>query len=267
MKKSRRHALGQHFLNNPRILKKIVQCIDPQKQDLIIEIGAGQGALTFLMAEKAGKIIALEKDASLIPLLNSRKLPHVIIKHADFLKTSLLKLASGKKGVKLVGNLPYSLSSPILDAVLAQREMIHIWHFLLQKEVAERLKAAPGTKKYAPLSILLQNDFSLHIHFNISPGSFTPPPQVESALISGVTHTEPLYFSGNRDLFRKFLQKAFSQRRKKISNSLKSAGFPGPQVNQVLMQAGIEPGQRPEQIAPEQYVGLFKGFYPQEEGP
>lgn len=261
MKKSRRHALGQHFLNNPRILNKIVQCIAPQKQDLIIEIGAGEGALTYLMAEKAGKIIALEKDASLIPLLNSSRHPNVVIKHADFLKTALPKLASGGT-VKLVGNLPYSLSSHILYKVLSERETIIAWHFLLQKEVAERITAKPGTKKYAPLSILLQNDFSMHIHFRIAPGSFSPPPQVDSVMISGITQKAPLYFVENRDLFQKFLRSAFSQRRKKIINNFKSAGLPIAQVNQILLECGIEPHLRPEQISLEQYVKLYNGLYP-----
>ena len=207
MKRSRAKALGQHFLKNPRILKKIVHTIRPQKSDLIIEIGPGKGALTLPLVSQAGQVIAIEKDRSLAAFLQKKDLPNLTVLEADILKVDLKKLfkKNSWEAVKLVGNLPYSISSPLLFKLLEERELFSVCVFLFQKEFAERVCAKPGTKKYAPLSILFQVYFSIRLHFFIPPDSFSPPPRVESALISLQKRKEPL-FQLEEEVFRKFLK-------------------------------------------------------------
>jgi 16S rRNA (adenine1518-N6/adenine1519-N6)-dimethyltransferase len=255
MKKSRRHALGQHFLHNPRVLDRIIRTIDPQQDDLIIEIGAGRGALTFRMAEAAGRVFALEKDASLLPELESRRLANLEIRRADILRTPLSGLA-GSRPVKLVGNLPYSISSPILFKAVRERDVIRECHFLLQREFAERAAAGPGTRKYAPLSILIQNAYRTQIRFRVAPGSFTPPPAVESAFLSLFKRESPLHALPDEDRFRRFLQACFSQRRKTLSNNLRAWAPPG--TDSLLRDAGVDGSLRPEAVPIEDFVRLFR---------
>ena len=152
MQKSRRHALGQHFLTNPGVLRKIVGAIDPKPGDVIVEIGAGKGVLTAALAESAGRVIAIEKDERLIPGLREKMPANVEVLHGDILRTDLRQVskAAGVPALRLVGNIPYSISSPLLFRVLDERGILSDCVFLLQKEVAARVIAGPGTKSYAP---------------------------------------------------------------------------------------------------------------------
>jgi 16S rRNA (adenine1518-N6/adenine1519-N6)-dimethyltransferase len=184
MNKSRRHALGQHFLINQGVLRKIIGVIDPKPDEVIVEIGPGKGALTVALAEKAGHIVAIEKDERLIPGLREKMPPNVEVIHGDILRTDLREVSkrAGVPALRLVGNIPYSISSPLLFRVLDERDVVSDCIVLLQKEVAERLTAGPGTKSYAPLGILLQNEFEARIEFSVAAGSFSPPPKVQSGL-------------------------------------------------------------------------------------
>jgi 16S rRNA (adenine1518-N6/adenine1519-N6)-dimethyltransferase len=179
MKRSKRKALGQHFLTNSRIRHKIIRSIAPDPDEVIMEIGAGKGALTYALASKAGKVIAIEKDSSLVRLLKQTSPPNVSILEKDVLDVDFNPLVKGKS-IKIAGNLPYSISSPILFKILEHKKLFSECHFLLQREVAERLCAKPGSKKYAPLSILYENDFIKKLKFRVPPESFKPPPRVES---------------------------------------------------------------------------------------
>ncbi len=214
MKKSRRHALGQHFLVNRGVLKKIIRVISPGPDDLIIEIGPGRGELTFPLAEEARKVIAIEKDGGLAESLRSQRIRRLTVLEGDVLKVDFRKILSRKKPleqqVKLVGNLPYSISSPLLFRVLREKELFGECVFLLQKEVAERICAGPGSKAYAPLSILFRIFFDARLEFTVSPGSFSPPPRVESALVSLRRRPEPLFEIENEVRFQKFLRVAFA---------------------------------------------------------
>jgi 16S rRNA (adenine1518-N6/adenine1519-N6)-dimethyltransferase len=162
MYKSRRQALGQHFLVNEGVLRKIVAVIDPQPADVVVEIGPGRGALTAALAAKAGRVVAVEKDERLLPALRESLPANVEIVHGDILRTDLgaIRAKAGVPALRLVGNIPYSISSPLLFSALDQRAVLADCVFLLQKEVAERVTAGPGTKSYAPLGILLQNEFA-----------------------------------------------------------------------------------------------------------
>lgn len=259
MPRSRRHALGQHFLRNPRILAKIADLISPQQEDLIVEIGAGEGTLTRLLAEAAGSVIAIEKDPRLIPVLHKLHLPNVVILRGDALKVDFPQMTGGKPA-KFAGNLPYSISTPLLFRLLAEKSICQECHFLLQKEVAERICASPGTKKLAPLSLLLQNDYEVSIRFRVAPGSFTPPPQVDSALVSLIKRKAPLFPSATETRFQNFLQVCFQQRRKKLANNLKSLGLPSDRLAGAYSSTGVNPDVRSEQLSLQQFVDLYQAL-------
>lgn len=260
--------MGQHFLKNRAVLKKIIQHISPHKEDLIIEIGAGKGVLTFPLAAKAGKVIAIEKDPSFIPLLQRKNIPNLTILEKDILKVDfceLIKVQNFKHKVKLVGNLPYSLSSPLLFKVLRERELFSECVFLLQKEVAERICSQPGSKNYAPLSILFQIHFFANVHFRVPPECFSPPPKVYSALISLKRRDRPLFFIEKEEFFQKFLKGAFEHRRKILRNNLEKLNLPLSFIDEALHKYGIERNLRPEQLSISQFVALFNFFYQLEE--
>jgi len=261
MKKSRRHALGQHFLVNSGVLKKIVQTIDPRSDDLIIEIGPGRGALTIPLAERAGRIIAIEKDKVLADRLESGKIPNLKVLEADVLKIDLKNILAVENEagdrVKLVGNLPYSISSPLLLRVLAQKSLIPECVFLLQKEVAERICASPGSKKYAPLSILFQIYFAARLHFVISAGSFSPPPRVESALVSLRRRPEPLFGVKNEERFQKFLRVAFAHRRKTLLKNLQELNLQPALLGDAYGTFRLSRLARPEELTISRFVDLY----------
>jgi len=256
----KRKALGQHYLISPDIIEKILVAIDPSKKDFIIEIGAGKGALTFALAEKAGMVIAIEKDRTLIPILKSKETPNLKIIDGDVLNIEFKQFIK-KEQIKLVGNLPYSISSPILFKTLEEKELISECFFVLQKEVAERICAKPGTKKYAPLSILIQNHFYSRLLFSVSPESFYPSPKVDSDLILLKKRKSPQFSVENEELFWKFLKGTFRHRRKKLSNNLKRLDFPDSSVNEAISKCGLNEDIRPEQVFLSQFVRLFNYLY------
>ncbi|MGQ9672003.1 MAG: 16S rRNA (adenine(1518)-N(6)/adenine(1519)-N(6))-dimethyltransferase RsmA [Candidatus Aminicenantales bacterium] len=258
----KRKALGQHFLTNPGVIAKILTVIAPEKEDLIIEIGAGKGALTFALADRCRKVIAIEKDKGLIHFLQENKKGNIVIVDKDVLRVDWAELLSSEPNsrgrVKLVGNLPYSISSPLLFKVLKTKRLFPGCFFLLQKEVAERLAARPGSKKYAPLSILFQLDFEVHLHFIVAPGSFAPPPRVESAFISLRRRDEPLYPIENAPGFQSFLRMAFAQRRKTLLNNLKAFPLPSSKIAQILSELDLSPDFRAEQVPIEKFALLYR---------
>lgn len=261
MKRSKAKAFGQHFLKNPFVLKKIVRCIAPEKNDLIIEIGAGKGALTFSLAEKSGKLIAVEKDRNLIPFLRKKEYFNLEILEEDILKVDLGELIKREKDslekVKLVGNLPYSISSPLLFKILAERALFQKCIFLLQKEVGERICAQPGSKKYAPLSVIFQIYFEAKAHFYVSPESFSPPPRVKSALISLRKREEPLFLIEKEVEFLKFLKGAFRHRRKTLLNNLLRLNYSHSLLRHSFQKFTLENFVRPEELSIRQFVNLF----------
>lgn len=252
---------GQHFLADSKVLKKIVRVIDPQAEDLIIEIGAGKGALTFPLAQKARAVIAIEKDRELVPVLERGKPDNLKIVEKDVLRVDFKELvaaaASRPDRVKIVGNLPYSISSPLMFKVLEDKGLFPRCVFLVQKEVAQRICAQPGSKKYAPLSILVHNYFSARVHCLVHPGSFSPPPRVESALISLERRASPLFEIPDEPLFLKFLQEAFRHRRKILLNNLRKSRFLPDKVQAAFEALSLPRTSRPEELSIEQFVRLF----------
>ncbi len=256
MKKSRRKALGQHFLTDRKILRRIVEVIAPVSGDLIIEIGAGKGALTYCLAKTDAEIFALEKDKSLIPYLKKQEFSNLTVLEEDALRIKFGDLFQGRTG-KIVGNLPYAISSPIMFKVLQEKEFVTSCFFLLQKEVAQRVCALPGTKKYAPLSLLIQNDFKARVHFPVKASSFSPPPRIESALLSLRKHPKPISPIPHQEGFSAFLKGAFRSRRKKLSNNLKALDIPPSRIKDAYLECGIEEKWRPEQVSLSRFVALY----------
>lgn len=256
MKKTRRKALGQHFLTNRKTLHQIVEVIAPEAGDLIIEIGAGKGALTFYLAKTEAKIFAIEKDKTLIPYLKKQEFPNLTVLEEDALRVKFGDLLQGRAG-KIVGNLPYAISSPLMFKVLEEKASVTSCVFLLQKEVAQRVCALPGTKKYAPLSIFFQNDFHTRLHFRVPASSFSPPPRVESALLSLRKRSEPLSLIPHQEGFTKFLKRAFQSRRKKLLNNLKALDIPPSRIKDAYLKCGIEENWRPEQVSLSRFVALY----------
>ncbi len=254
-------TLGQHFLTSRAVLNKIVTIISPQKDEIIIEIGAGKGALTFALADRCKKVIAIEKDKLLVPFLREKRHENVEILERDVLSIDFFSLLETEKAVagkvKLVGNLPYSISSPLLFKALEAKDLFSSCVFLLQKEVAERVSAGPGSKKYAPLSILFQIHFDVCLHFIVAPGSFSPPPRVQSALISLRGREKPLFPLTDSRAFQAFLRMAFAKRRKTLLNNLKSLGVPSLFLVESFHRLGLDPGVRAEQVPIETFVHLF----------
>jgi 16S rRNA (adenine1518-N6/adenine1519-N6)-dimethyltransferase len=258
---TKRKALGQHFLTSRAVLKKIIAVISPQKDELIIEIGPGKGALTFPLAERSAKLIAIEKDTALIPFLRENAKKNIIILEQDVLRADFRKVFSAEPGfrgkVKLVGNLPYSISTPLLFKVLADKDLIPECIFLLQKEVAERVAARSGSKKYAPLSILFQFDYEVRLHFDVAPGAFSPPPRVQSTLVSLHKRAGPLIPVSDRVGFHRFLRTAFGQRRKTLLNNLKNYPFAVAAVKNAFSQLALSENVRAEQLPIDRLVELF----------
>ncbi len=254
-------ALGQHFLIDRSILRKILSIINPQKDELVIEIGAGKGALTFPLADRAGKVVAIEKDSALIPFLKEGGKENLVLLEQDVLEVDFRGLAAGEPAyrgrVKLAGNLPYFISSPLLFKILQDKELFSTCVFLLQKEVAQRLSAAPGSKAFAPVSILYQLYFDVRLRLTIAPGAFSPPPKVQSALVSLEKRPAPLYAVADEELFRRFLRAAFAQRRKTLANNLKSWPHRSGPIQEALQLLGLKETVRAEELSIGQFVALF----------
>jgi 16S rRNA (adenine1518-N6/adenine1519-N6)-dimethyltransferase len=260
MRTTKRKALGQHFLSNRHILAKIIKVIDPQPQDTILEIGAGKGKLTFPLALRSGQVIAIEKDKTLIPFLERKDMPNLRILNEDVLKLDFLGLGLPEK-VKIVGNLPYSISAPFLFKVFQNKPLFSLCVFLIQKEVAERLCSSPGTKKFAPLTILFSNHFETRLHFKVSPQAFSPPPKVDSALVSLKKRIHPIINFQDETLFHQFIKGAFRHRRKTLVNNLKSMDFHASTIKTAFSNAGIESNTRPEQVSLELFAALFLSLH------
>ena len=261
MPKSRRHALGQHFLANEGILRKIVGVIDPQAGEVIVEVGAGRGTLTLALAAKAGRVVAIEKDERLVPGLRAAMPANVEVVQGDVLRLDLREVAAkaGVPAVRLVGNIPYSISSPLLFRVLDDRQVIADSVFLVQKEVAERVTAGPGTKSYAPLGILLQNEFEARIAFTVAPGSFSPPPKVQSALLVLRRRPAPLHPGAADESFRAFLRAAFAERRKMLWKNLSRRATPSA-LEASYDRLDIPRGARAEELSPDALFALFEAL-------
>jgi 16S rRNA (adenine1518-N6/adenine1519-N6)-dimethyltransferase len=259
----RRRALGQHFLRDSAIARTIAELARLTPDDLCVEIGPGEGALTFLLAERAGRLLALEIDEALLARLRPRlaSFAHVVLRQADarrFDYSTLPALRPSAGGrVVVVGNLPYSASKPILERLVEARTAVSEMVLTLQKEVAERVAAGPGSKRYGALSVLTQLYCDVRLAATIPPGAFKPPPQVDSAVIHLRVLAAPRVPIADERRFRRTVKAAFGQRRKTLANAL--AGGLGVSVataRQWLAAAGLDPSRRAETLTHEEFSRL-----------
>jgi 16S rRNA (adenine1518-N6/adenine1519-N6)-dimethyltransferase len=254
---TRRRALGQHFLRDAGTARAIVNLLAPTASDLVVEIGPGEGALTDELVRRCGRLIALEVDRALLDRLR-RRLPNVDVLEADARTWDYGMLARPPGGrVLIVGNLPYSVSKPIVAALLEARAAIDAMALMLQREVAERLAAPPGGKVYGALSVLTQVVCDVEVALRVPPGAFRPPPQVESAVVRLTPRATPRVPAAIEARFREVVKAAFSSRRKTLANALAGGlGVPLGVAREAATTAGVDPGRRAETLAIEEFVAL-----------
>jgi len=259
--KSRRHKLGQHFLTSREYLARIVAAADPQPSETVVEIGPGKGALTLPLAARAGRVIAIEKDARLAGRLASIVPANVEIVLGDALTFDYKKLKkeADPNGLKLTGNLPYSISSPLAFLILSDPATFRECILLVQKEVAERITAGPGSRKYAPVSILTQIHYLARVLFKIPPGAFSPPPAVDSALLAFSRLNQPLFEVQEEPRFAAFLKEAFAGRRKKLWNNL-TRSYAASILSESFKEADIPRDARAEKLRIAQFVKLYRSL-------
>jgi 16S rRNA (adenine1518-N6/adenine1519-N6)-dimethyltransferase len=249
--KAKKH-LGQNFLHERTIIDKIVQAVNPKPGDRLVEIGPGQGAMTFPLLERHGRLTAIEFDRDLLAPLAERAREHGELEliHADVLDVDFTALAGGTP-LRLVGNLPYNLSSPILFHALDHAAAVRDMHFMLQKEVVDRMAAAPGSKVYGRLSVMLQAWCRVTALFDVGPGAFRPPPKVDSAVVRLVPRDPAEVGIDDPARFAAIVRAAFGQRRKTLRNALQALCS-----GEEIAAAGIDPSLRAEQLAVQDFVRL-----------
>ena len=274
--------LGQHFLANPAILDAIVAALEPQPEDVVIEIGPGRGTLTRRLAPRVAHVIGIEKDRALAAALSgevSRETgdvkretmdplpPNVTVVPADALEADWARLISEPAshlsrlpfhGFKVIGNIPYYITSPLIEKALSA-PLPNLVVFLMQKEVAERLAAPPGSKTFGALSAGVQSVAAVERLFPVRRGAFQPPPRVDSAVVRLRPLADPLVTGQEQPEWRRFLAALFSQRRKQISRSLRAVtGWDKDAVEGLLRRLDLDPASRPEVLQPHELVRIFR---------
>jgi len=255
-----RKKWGQHFLTDRNILKKVIKTAGIEKEDIVLEVGPGLGEMTQALAQEAKKVIAVEIDARLVEILRDKlaDTPNVEILRSDILKLDVRKhLGSEKRPVKVVANLPYQISTPLLFHFIDSRDLFSALILMLQREVAERMVAPPGKKAYGPLSVLVQSIADVSICFIVKPSAFFPPPEVESAVIRLSWKERPMIAPEQEDWFRAVVKGCLGYRRKTLSNALKHSDLPLPEnLGKRLEEMGIDPRRRPETLSVQEFVDL-----------
>lgn len=250
-----RKRFGQNFLHDEHVIRKIAAATGVRPVDHVVEIGPGRGALTEALLDSGARVTAIELDRDLPPILRARFFQigqeRFNIIEADALKFDFTTLCSAQHPIKLVGNLPYNISTPLIFHLLQFRTGIQDMHFMLQKEVVERLCATPGNSDYGRLSVMVQYYCDTESLFTVSSGAFTPQPKVNSAIVRLTPRPDSAMTATDPNALSTLVRQAFAQRRKTIRNNLKQQVDP-----QLLEQVGIEPGQRPETITVNQFVAL-----------
>ncbi len=258
-----RKELGQNFLRNPAVAERIVDWAQVTADDVVLEIGAGLGAVTIAAARKAGKVIAIEKDRNLAPLLRAELLvhglTHVQVVEKNFMSLDLQELADAQKGRFVVlGNLPYNISSQIVVKLIRERRCLDRAVLMFQKELAQRLCSPPGTKAYGRLSVMLQYCARLTMLRDIKADQFYPRPNVDSALLRVSFRRNIERPVGDEQLMTRVVQSAFGQRRKTLRNALAGGvlSLDSTGAATVLAAAGIDPRRRAETLGVDEFITL-----------
>lgn len=248
-----RKRFGQHFLCDEEIISRIVLAINPRPDQRIVEIGPGEGAITLPILRKSGKLTLIELDRDLIPRIAARcaDVGEVEIINADVLNVDLDSLVVDDRRLRVVGNLPYNISSPILFHCIDHLDAIEDMHFMLQREVVDRMAAAPGSKVYGRLSVMLQLACRVEPLLPVPPQAFRPPPKVDSAVVRLTPLPREQRQLEHLASIRQLVRAAFGQRRKTVSNSLDEFASADD-----LRAVDIDPRARAEQLAPQSFVDL-----------
>jgi 16S rRNA (adenine1518-N6/adenine1519-N6)-dimethyltransferase len=248
-----RKRFGQHFLHDPAVIRKIITAIGPGRDDNIVEIGGGLGALTAPLLRQIAALHVIEVDTRLADELDKlgADSTHLTVHRGDALKFDFAALATPARPLRIVGNLPYNISTPLLFHLLEYRTAILDMHVMLQKEVVTRMTAQPGGKEYGRLTVMLSAWTDIEAFFDIGPGAFSPAPKVWSTFVRIVPRSEPRFMIRDAGRFARLVTHLFSMRRKTIRRSLK-----GRLSTDAIAAAGIDPGARPENLEPAQFARL-----------
>ncbi|MES2218264.1 MAG: 16S rRNA (adenine(1518)-N(6)/adenine(1519)-N(6))-dimethyltransferase RsmA, partial [Pseudomonadota bacterium] len=248
-----RKRFGQHFLQDDQVIQRLIEVIAPQVGQHLVEIGPGQGALTLPVLRKTGLLEVVELDRDLIPTLRARSQDcgTLVIHEADALKFDFGALAKNTETLRVIGNLPYNISTPLIFHLLEFAARISDMHFMLQKEVVDRLAAEKGNKDYGRLSIMVQYHCQVYALFDVPPEAFYPPPKVNSSIVRIVPYQTVPFVAKNYLFFYNLVKQAFGQRRKTLRNCLKKLI-----TDEDWQRLTIDPKLRPEQLSVEDYVTL-----------
>ena len=253
--------LGQNFLIDETVVRRIVEAAELTPEDTVLEVGPGIGTLTQGLAESGANVVAVELDKRLLPVLDVtlEGYDNVRIVNGDILQVDIMEQVQ-KPDFKCCANLPYYITTPIIFAILEKRLPMERLVVMVQKEVAERMAAKPGSKDYGALSVAIQYFTEPEIAFIVPPSSFIPAPSVDSAVIVCKRRSTPPVEVCDENLFFRVVKAAFSLRRKMLSNSLKNMGIKGEQVNKWLELAGVDGKRRAETLSLEDFVALTNTF-------
>ena len=257
-----RKRLGQHFLTDTRILDRIADALDITKNDTVIEVGPGRGALTDRLASRAGRLITIEIDKLLVPVLRTRYAdqPHVSVIESDVLDLSLGDVAGGP--YLLAGNVPYYITTPIIFHAMTRPRPTRAV-FLVQKEVADRAVAAPGSKEYGALSVNLQALATVTPRGVVKPSAFNPPPTVDSTILHIVPRADPVIDVDSESAFRKLVIASFGLRRKQLRRVVRTVrGLSAEEADAAISTAGLNPEARPETLSAVQFADLLHALPP-----
>ncbi len=248
-----RKRFGQNFLHDGQVIADIIASFAPRENDECIEIGPGLGALTIPLLKKIKYLQAVEIDRDLIPLLlqSSKNIGHLIIHQGDVLSFDFHPLVKNNKKLRIIGNLPYNISTPLIFHLLTQLDIIEDMVFMLQQEVVDRMAAPPNNKQYGRLSVMVQYHCQVESLFVIPPSAFTPQPKVYSKLVHLIPHLQKPFIAKDEKLFADIVREAFGQRRKTIRNSLKDLVS-----DDIFKQLNISPLSRAENLSVADYVNL-----------
>lgn len=256
MEHKARKRFGQNFLHDPMVIQRLVNAINPQATDNMVEIGPGQGALTAPLLARLDQLQAVELDRDLVPFLREQHSHNGLTVHeADALKFNFNTLLSAKP-LRVVGNLPYNISTPLLFHLISYHHKIQDMHFMLQLEVVDRLAAGPGSKTYGRLSVITQYYCTIDKLFNVPPGAFNPPPKVMSAIVRLVPRTQQKP-ALDTALFEFVVRISFAQRRKTLRNNLKQI-----LTSEQLDSLTIDLTRRPEQLSLQEFIDLSNIIVP-----
>jgi 16S rRNA (adenine1518-N6/adenine1519-N6)-dimethyltransferase len=252
-----RKRFGQHFLHDPGVIRRIIDVVAPAVGERIVEVGPGRGALTWGLLERAKTLDVIEIDRDLAHLLQAdpRARGAVRVHVENVLDTDFIRLRGDGAALRIVGNLPYNISTPLLFRLLTQHAAIADMHFMLQKEVVDRMAAPPGGKEYGRLTVMLAAVAKVEALFDVGPGAFQPRPKVWSAIVRLTPSPAPRFDIGRDGVLRTLVTAAFSHRRKTLRNGLKGLLTP-----EDIQSCGIDPQLRPETLTPSQF-GLLAAHY------